>query len=262
MSIHYGIENLRYQATPLYYQYPHRSGPQNAYLEMSENGFVTAGWDAETDDSIPMYVQNRECFRWTLSPNADGESLYGFLRSDRMRSLLERVHKGHRVEQDGYRWIGNLTRDAHKASLEIESILNEKPYLERKVYHVKDWLESRFSADDVVATSHIDAYVQNVYNEAMNLQQSECVAFFGSWGDAVERLCLDRVDRAMRTGDGPDGSIRRLAQMLADYDRDNHGDLPEQYDIHFDDALPFNRDGGFDDMAPASRTSERTNVGE
>jgi len=254
MSIHYGIGNLLHRVAPLYYQYPHRSEPQKSYLEMSEDGFVTAGWDTEISDSIPMYVRNLEYFRWPLSPNADGESLHEFLRSDPMHSLLERVHKGHSVEQDGYRQVGKLTEDAQKASLEIELILNEKPYLERKVYHVKNWLESRFSADDVVASSHINAYIQNVYGEAMNVQESECAAFFGNWSGEVERLCANYVNRSMEESDAPNETARNLARMLVEYNPDDYEYALGQCDAHTDEVLPFNQDGHFD----TSRQSEET----
>ena len=257
MGIEYGIRNLLYRPAPLYYKYPDRAGPQKPYLEMNSNGLVTANWDPETDDVIPADVSSQERLRWPLSPYADGGSLYEFLQSDGVRSLLERVHEGHSLDRVGGKLVGHLTRDAREASLQIESILNDRPYMERTVHHVREWLESNFSADDVVAAGHINAYIHDIHDEAMRVQEDECAAFFGSWGDAVEEWCLDFVDRVMEYGDEPDETSRRLAQMLADYDPDNYEDLPEKYDERFGNLLPFNRDGNFDDSVRSSRRPDQ-----
>jgi len=260
MSIEYDIQNLLYRPASLYYKYPDRAEPQKAYLELHSNGLVTASWDWETDDTTPADVQNKERLRWPLSPYANGISLHDFLQSNRMRSLLERVHDGHSLERDGEKLVGHLTEDAQAASFEIESVLNDRPYKERAVHHVKDWLESRFSAEDVVSAGNIDAYILYIHDEAMRFQEDEHAAFFGKWGQELERLCLDYVDRAMENGDEPDETARKLAQMLADYDRENYGDLPEKYDRRFGNVLPFNRDGNFDGVVPVSRTSEQTDA--
>jgi hypothetical protein len=259
MSIEYDIQHLLYRPAPLYYKYPDQAGPQKCYLEMNSDGLVTASWDWETDDTAPEEVQTNERLRWPLSPYADGRSLYHFLRSDRMQSLLNRVHDGHRLDPDGSH-VWRLSEDAQQASFQIESVLNDRLYKEREVHHVKDWLESRFSAEDVVSAGSIDFYIVDIHDEAMRFQEDEYAAFFGKWGQELERLCLDYVDRAMEDGDEPDETARKLAQMLADYDRENYGDLPEKYDRRFGNVLPFNRDGNFDGVVPVSRTSEQTDA--
>jgi len=262
MSIQYEIERIREQPAPLYHQYPNREEPQKAYLEMDSEGVVRVDWDPDptNGDAIPMNVWNKGVLRWSLSPCADGKSLYEFLQSDRMRSLLERVHEGHSADRDSGELVGHLTEEAEAVSLQIQSILNNRPYMEREVYSRKDWVKSRFSVQDLIADGDIHSYIRDLYEEMDDAQEMEGVAFFATDGwidEDVKDLCVDYVERAMEEGNEPDEAARKLAVILAVSGFDGYEDLPERYDARFSNALPFNRDGNFDDGVRASQRSEQ-----
>jgi hypothetical protein len=246
MGIQYRIDNLLNQRAPLYYQSTAGHGlaePKKAYLILVPNGCVYADWVPSDQDSGSSRLRNGVNLRWPLSPYADGQSLYDFLRSDRMRSLLERVHEGHSIEWSGGDFEGKLTKDAQDASAEIVSVLNEKPYRERGLRHAEDFLRSRFSPNDVVEAGNIHAYIEKMQENAAQIEERECVVFFGNWGSEIQRLCLDHIESVMKQNHGPDETARKLAQMLAEHDPKNGEWIQEAFQPHIDDALPFNQDG-------------------
>ena len=255
MSVHYRTKDLLYYRTPLYHQFPNRSEPEKAYIEMEQHGFVRAVRPSKVEIFTPMSVICKAVLRWPVSPYADGESLNEFLMSDRMRSLLERVHAGHSVEFNGSRFVGTLTQEAQDASREIESLLKEKPYLENMVYSFQDWFQSRFSVEDVFAAGGIQDYLRKVREEVRDFHEKNRRASLEGidfdLGDAVENLCADCVEKAMK-GDGSTEVAHRLARMLVDYDPETHEDLMERFDVFLSETLPFNRDGNFDEGKPTS----------
>jgi len=261
MSIRYEIEELLERFAPLYHKYSHREEPQKCYLEMDWAGLVTVDWNTDpTGDPIPMDVWNKGRLRWSLSPYADGQSLYEFLQSDQMRSMLERVHEGHIVDWDSGELVGHLTEEAEAASLQIESVLHNKPYMERTLYSKKEWVESKFSVHDVIADGSISDYINNMYEEMKDIEETECSLFSdGLLYEEIEKSCVDYVERSMEDGDEPDETARKLAQMLADYS-DKYEDLLEKYDVRFSDVLPFNHDGNFNDGVHDSRQPKQTDA--
>jgi uncharacterized protein YehS (DUF1456 family) len=262
MGIRYEIEELLERFAPLYHQYPDRTEPQKCYLEMDWVGLVTVNWNVDPrGDPVPMDVWNKGRLRWSLSPYADGQSLYEFLQSDQMRSLLERVHEGHITDWYNAELVGHLTEDAEEASLQIESVLHNKPYLERKIYSKKEWVKSNFLVDDVIADGNISSYIKKMHEKMEDIEKAECALFLdGLIYEEIEKSCVGYLERSMEDGNKPDEKAFMLAQMLADYDREEYGDLPERYDARFGNTLPFNRDGHFDDGVPASRHFEQTNA--
>jgi len=246
MGIKYRIDNLLDQPAPLYYQNAAGQGlaePKKAYLIMVPNGCVYADWVPSDRDSGSTRFGNRVNLRWPLSPYADGKSLYECLQSDRMRSLLERVHEGHRIEWNDSDFEGKLTKDAQEASIEIASVLGEKPYKERSLRHAEDFLRARFSPDDVVKAGNLYAYVEKMQESAAQIEEKECAVFFGNWNSEIERLCMDHIKSIVKQNQGPDETARKLAQMLAEHDPKNCEWIQEACQTCFDDVLPFNRDG-------------------
>lgn len=259
-SIRYDIWFLLHGTrAPLYRRDPNQTEPQKVYLEMDSEGVVTVG----RYGSNPVETKGDGILCWPLSPYADAKSLHDFLQSEPMRSLLERVHNGHSVDRDHGEIVVRLTEDAQEASSRITSILENKPYMERKIYSRQDWVESKFSVRDVIARGDIRFYIHDIYEEMDDFEEMECAAFFAKSGlidQEIEKLCVDYVERSMKEDDEPDEKARKLAQMLACSDFDGHEDLPEKYDRHFSNALPFNQDGHFDDGVPALQRSEPANV--
>jgi len=260
MSIQYDTWFLLHGSrAPLYRKNPNQTEPQKVYLEMDSEGIVTVG----RYGSSPVDTVGKGILCWPLSPYADAKSLHDFLQNEQMRSLLERVHNGHSVDKDNGKLVGSLTEDAQEASSQIASILDDKPYMERKIYSRQDWVKSKFSVHDVIACGDIHSYIHDMYEKMDDIEEMECAAFFAECGlidEEVEKLCVDYVERSMETGNEPDETARKLARMLAYSDFDGYEDLPEKYDRHFSNALPFNQDGHFDGRVPASQRSEQANA--
>ena len=257
MSIQYKIDDLLRHPAPLYHRLPHLAEPQKAILEMDFKGVVTATWDKGGESSVPEFARGAY-LRWPLSPRADGESLHNFLQSDRMRSLLERVHNGHQVDWNGSELVSHLDEHAQKARSELESVLKEKPYLERTIYNVKDWVQVNFRAEDLFASRNMNAYIQKLFNKTEDMKREELAVFLGgTLFENVENVCVNYVREAMDDGHHSYRNGRKVAQMLAEYNPDKYERLLNLYNIGAEESLPFNRDGHFDDSVPTSPHSEQ-----
>jgi len=122
---------------PLYYQYPGQSRPQPAYIELAEDGAVTAGWSGEIGNAMPMRVWNGRTLRWAVSPYLSGNELAELI--DELRPLLEQMHAGHTVEWDGSNRVGRLTAEARQASEEIRWRC-EGAEPSRAAWTAEDWI--------------------------------------------------------------------------------------------------------------------------
>jgi hypothetical protein len=260
MSIQYRIDNLLRHPAPLYHRLPHMAEPQKAILEMDFKGVVTATWDKGVESSFPEFARGAY-LRWPLSPRADGESLHDFLQSDPMRSLLEQVHNGHQVEWNGSELISHLDEPAQIACSKMGFLLKEKPYLERTVYDLKDWVQVNFRVDDLFASRNINAYIQKLFNKTEDMKREELAAFMGgTLFEKVEKLCLDYVEQAIDYGRDSYRNGRKVAQMLAEYNPDRYEKLLDLYNIGKEESLPFNWDGHFDDSVRDSLQTERAPI--
>lgn len=61
ITIH--TDTLRGHAAPLYHQYPQQSQPQPAYIEITEDGDVSAGYSGEIGGAVPMAVWHHRTLR-------------------------------------------------------------------------------------------------------------------------------------------------------------------------------------------------------
>jgi hypothetical protein len=135
------LDNLRSTRAPLYHHYPREVNPQGAYVLLSEEGEVSADWNAEIGNGIPSAVWHGRDIRIPVSPFVAGPDLADFLeRFDRGRVLLERIHEGHAIAWDGSNHVGSLTEDAQAARVELEAALQEVKQAD--VQRIQDWLGS------------------------------------------------------------------------------------------------------------------------
>lgn len=123
-TVEIDVSNLRGAEVPLYKVYQNQNKPQPAFVELDENGNVSADIDYEIGGAVPVRVAHNRTLRWGVSPYAQGDSLADLLESERVRELFERVHNGHSVEWNGRNMVGRLTEDAEAAALELEAILS------------------------------------------------------------------------------------------------------------------------------------------
>lgn len=90
------IESLKGEATPLYNRYPGQTEAQRAYLEMDEEGRVTADYNSEIGNAIPMEVATGRTLRIPVPNDLTGNGLAEFVED--IKPDLEKVHKGHAID--------------------------------------------------------------------------------------------------------------------------------------------------------------------
>ena len=131
------IFTIRNETLPVYLKYERQSNPQPAYVELSEDGVVTAGANPEIGNAVTMDVWHCRTLQWSIDPGLTGAQIAAAVLS--ALPLLERVHAGHTVEFDGSNMGGTLTDDAAEASAELGRML-EKLRSEVNVWSAADWL--------------------------------------------------------------------------------------------------------------------------
>jgi hypothetical protein len=136
------IDNLSGIA-PLFHRYPGQTSPQPAYIEMTEDGEVSADYSGEIGNAVPMYVWHGRTLRWSVPSDVRGEALAEFLADPETLALLERVHAGHVVDWDGNNHVGSLSDDARDASEGLDRLIERELIgAEAAVRPVGDWLWS------------------------------------------------------------------------------------------------------------------------
>ena len=129
---------------PLHSQYPGQSGPQPAYVEMTQGGEVSADFSGELGNGTPADVWQGVRLHWPVSPSVRGDALADLLRGDAL-PLLERIYTGHRIHWDGSNNIGTLDADATDASESLQALLDAMQSDESAIAPVWDAREWLFS---------------------------------------------------------------------------------------------------------------------
>lgn len=132
------IENLTAGA-PLYAYLTGQMSPQPAYVEINEDGFVSADYSGEVGGGVPESVWHNRTIRIRVPAEASGEALADLLRGDAL-PLLEAIHAGHSIEWDGSNHVGRLDDEARSAAEELERLLEDVQQMD--VWDAGQWLES------------------------------------------------------------------------------------------------------------------------
>lgn len=135
--ITYKLDNLL-ERDALFRQFPGQYDVQPAYVQMDEDGFVSAYYSGEIGYSVPSFVWHHRTLRWRVHPSTDGHALRDLLQSDAARALLDRIHDGHTVEWDGRDFSGKLTREARDAESDLEDMLLDCPTI--NIVSAQDYL--------------------------------------------------------------------------------------------------------------------------
>ena len=160
------LDNLRDSLAPLFHRYPREVNPQGAFVEITEEGAVSADWNGEIGNAVPSHVWHGRTIRAPVSPFVRGADLLDFLeRFDRGRVLLERIHEGHSVEWDGSNYVGSLNEDAQAAREELETALQELEQAD--VQRAEEWTASTPWADLWPSGKKLALAVERVEAEAL-----------------------------------------------------------------------------------------------
>lgn len=136
-------DNLRGEIAPLYCRYQGQTNAQPAYVEMDEDGNVSADYSGEIGNAVPMTVWHGRTLRWAVSNQVRGDELADLIERDDVVALLERVYLGHSVEWDGNNHVGRLDDDAQAASDELDELFAAESSDEHNlvdVYDVDDYV--------------------------------------------------------------------------------------------------------------------------
>lgn len=143
------VEELREEIAPLHHQYQGECSAQPAYLELDEDGNISADWDGEIGGGTPMSVWNGRSLRWTLPDALTGEAVAGFVKREDVAALLARIHDGNSIEWDGSNNVGRLNQDASEAQDDLEQLIQSNPFSESDFAWVMTAREWAFSSQTV-----------------------------------------------------------------------------------------------------------------
>ena len=210
--------NLRGIAAPLYY--PRQNGPLSAFVEMDEQGNVSAGINYEIGGAVPAHVWHNRTLRWGVSPYANGNNLANLLESERVRELFERVHNGHSVEWDGSNMVGRLDEDAAAAALELEQVLSPESgeYEMVQVCTAHEFIADWLSLDDLIEAGSVEACVKRLGND------SDRLVIVGNLEEAVASRARRLIERDLDSGE-VDSATVLAAEILVEYDEHAFSDL-------------------------------------
>lgn len=133
------------ELAPLLCQYDTQSRPQPAYVEMTDEGCVNAGYNSEIGNAVPRDVWSGATLRWSVNPEVSGDALAKCLNDPDTLALLERVHQGHDVSYVDGSFRGRLNDDAQAAFDELQKLFEGLDTAQ--VWDTDEWL---FSGCDLV----------------------------------------------------------------------------------------------------------------
>jgi hypothetical protein len=219
MTITIKTDNLRGEIAPLYCRYQGQTDCQGSYVEMNEDGVISADYNAEIGGAVTFDFFHSRTLSWGVAACVRGDALADLLESAEMRALFERVHAGHSVEWDGNNNVGHLDDDARAASDELEAeltALGEDEGAMGAVWEVGQWLENSAFDDIWEPGKSLAEAVTSVEESA----EADSVELDGD----VSSYLLDRAERANERDDCY--RLEVLAALAADgrHPVDENGD--------------------------------------
>ena len=212
-AVRFALANLLDGSTaPLYLRYATQSGPQPAFVGLSEHGVVSAGYCTELDGT-PMRNYQRLDLRFAVSPYSKGQVLADLLQTDAAVDLLTKIHNGHWVRWDGTAHVGELSEDAEEAAVALERLLAEKFSTGEadccdRIWSAQAWLMSTCGIHEHWTSQTLDEAVQAL----QSLAHAEKVVISGD----LRKALLDAAQRQFKPA-GYDGLRREhLEALVAD----------------------------------------------
>ncbi len=109
------IKALEDVKAPVYMHYKGQFQPQEAYIQMTEDGTISADYSSVVGDGMPSDVWHQHTLRFPIHSNVTGNTILDFVNE--YMEEFEAIHAGHHVEWDGNNWRGYLTETANDARL-------------------------------------------------------------------------------------------------------------------------------------------------
>lgn len=118
------LDDLRGMGRPLCFYYSSECRPEPAFVQMTADGIVSAGYSRAREFGKLREVQFNCTLRWDVTPEVDGDVLVAILAGDQALTLLERVHAGHATHWERQEQVGTLDEDAQAASELFQELLD------------------------------------------------------------------------------------------------------------------------------------------
>lgn len=172
----------------LYCQYQGQSGPQPAYVTLSEEGVLSASYSREIGPGTPEPVWAGRASRWQIDPSLRAEAVNALL--EEILPLAQRLHDRRIVRWDGRNRVGYLTPAARSTDEEIAERCLEtyaSPDREER-YTWSEWWTSPPKMTDLEDYHSLEEAVEGLYRDS--LHQADCcnATIEGSRADLAEWL--------------------------------------------------------------------------
>lgn len=112
---------------PIYKQYPQQSSPQPGYLQLSESGEVSVGYNPEIGTAVPMRVHNRLDLRWEIPSALSRADIDAMLSDAALLSDLARIHAGRTVAWNGSNRVGTWSEDISEVVYAVGGYVSDWP---------------------------------------------------------------------------------------------------------------------------------------
>jgi hypothetical protein len=109
----------------IYCVYATQPDPQPAYIQIDEDGEVSASYSSGNGCSPDVW--HKRTLQIPISPTVDLDQLRHYLNNDG-GDLIDIILDGHSVEWNGSNHVGRLTSDAEDALIQLEQDLLGLPY--------------------------------------------------------------------------------------------------------------------------------------
>ncbi|OVE49475.1 hypothetical protein [Chromobacterium violaceum] len=159
-TIRLSIANLT-NGAPLYEKFDGQLQAQPAYIQLNDDGTVTADYSSEVGNALPARVWHNIDRRYRVDAQVSGKALREYLTGEGL-ALLERIHAGHDTEWDGSNHRGTLTADALQADEQLTQDLEQLPLT--NVWEASDWLFSNCTLSDLWAGKPLDEAASELEN--------------------------------------------------------------------------------------------------
>ena len=125
---------------PLYQMYPQQCNPQDAYIQLDPDAReLSADWNAEVGNAIPMSVYHVRKFRYSVSEYLHASEVTALM--EELMPLALRVCNGYSEEWDGHNLVGALNEDASEAHEEIAEICREATACDSRHDGTEPWFD-------------------------------------------------------------------------------------------------------------------------
>lgn len=199
---------------PLFHQYPLQHNPQRAYLDFNPEAdelTLTAGYNGEVGNGIPVNVWNRKIIRFSIEPATRKSDIDALGNNEDLELLLKTIVAG--CESDYQH--GHYTEEAEYAIRSVESLL-ESELDTIAVWDADEWISEQNVWDDIVSDLADAGSVEKLAEDCSPDNTYDSVVF-GDMREAIVKTVGNRLER--KDAEDYTEKEQKAAEILAAYDK-------------------------------------------